>query len=122
MINSIYKTPIGTYIDLDRLLTVSDPCFSIGSSHIEFSLAFQLREQPITFSIRAIRSPYNDSTSTKYVYWGTDGEMRAPIDEGLILSHIKTIYVDPILTAWQEWKNEHNKGASTHEQPNCHTH
>lgn len=92
----IWKSPWGKYIDLDRIVEVSEP-----KGH-SFSITYQLIENPI------------------FVYFEPDmlrNEMESDIEEAnstgsygeYIRYFLRKYWHGPLLSAWQENKNKEKK-------------
>lgn len=112
MTSPIYKTFYGKYIDLDRLVSVSEASFEDRMGHggyfVSFEMQFQLMEQPLKYT-RHLKLDVDYVRNEDNEMYGRDYTLLRD-DAGVLLCEKKlNAQIQEILNAWEEWKLKNSK-------------
>lgn len=109
--NSIYKIENGPYIDLDKLIHVSEAYFidrmGFGGWYVGFKMEFQLRETAIEFIRELNESEFQyDDEKGRHLLKLTNNELAVWVDdykEVLAVSNMQKI-VNTLVFNWQVYR------------------
>ena len=98
-----YKTFYGKYIDLDRLISISEAKTELIESwyNVSFEMHFQLMEKPLKFS----RSLNNEEFSNGEDEYGSLYRFPARDENGKVTCEKNlNVQIQEIIDAWEAWK------------------
>lgn len=108
----IYKIPGGPYIDLDKLVSISDADFvdrmGCGGWFVRFTMEFQLRETPLVFQRSLTEDEYEwDNGKECHLLGLTNGGwVECPVEDREIIIAVNNLQsvINEIVLNWENLK------------------